>query len=118
MNTSNSSNELQEKALRNKKGVVEKRDMAFVLKLSYEKWKKIKPVETEYYRKLENNWNKETRTYLVLAPGVWTNVIAQELYKKNPKMQCTFAFERSKVSVNLNQLYYACEMHDFTIKQN
>lgn len=64
----------------------------FKIELSAKVWETISPVKRDYARKNI----KGVRTYNVLKPGVWTNVIVDEITKKRRNIQCVWAFETNK----------------------
>lgn len=39
---------------------------------------------------------KGVRSYKVLKPGVWTNVVIDEITKKRPHLQCVWAFQNNR----------------------
>lgn len=68
----------------------------FSVILSYDKWLKMEPIEKRYKRKLEKCRAKNERVYKVLEPGVWTNIISEEIWQKK-KLACNWSFKRGKV---------------------
>lgn len=66
------------------------------IKLEYKKWKTIEPVEVKYQR---NDTLKGVRTYVVMQPGVWSNVVVDEISKKND-MPCGWSFKTNKCYSN------------------
>lgn len=72
-------------------------DIQFSIRIPIDKWTTIQPVPLEYKRKLAKNRNLSIRTYLCLPPGIWTNVIADEIAKHPKNIVCTVAFKRAKV---------------------
>lgn len=64
----------------------------FKIELSAKVWDTISPVERLYARKSV----KGVRSYKVLKPGVWTNVILDEITKKRPHIQCVWTFENNR----------------------
>jgi len=64
----------------------------FHIDIPYDVYQKMKPIEVEY----GNGKNK--RTYSILKPGIWSNVIFDEFVKIH-KLPCCFIFKRCKVYV-------------------
>lgn len=70
----------------------------FKIQLSYKVWETIEPVKKEYARKRGGN----PRTYYVLKPGVWSNVILDAVTKKRRKIPCSWSFETNKCYMSGN----------------
>lgn len=62
--------------------------MRFKIELSFKVWETISPVKKDYGCK--------SRTYHVLKPGVWSNVIVDAVTKKRPLIPCSWSFETNK----------------------
>lgn len=58
--------------------------------LSPEEWGKIKPNNSVYKS------NKTHRTYMTLAKGEWSHIIAEHFWELT-HLQCCFTFKRAKV---------------------
>lgn len=68
------------------------------LDIPYDIYFKMKPITTQYGN------NKKKRDYDVLKPGVWTNIINEEMYKKF-KLPCCFTFKRCKIYPTSTDVY-------------
>lgn len=64
----------------------------FSIKLKHTVWKTIEPVEINYRR---NHTVKGVRTYKVLQPGVWSNVIVDAIASKKD-VPCAWVFKTNK----------------------
>lgn len=62
------------------------------IKLESKVWKTIEPVEMTYRRK---DTVKGIRTYTVLQPGVWSNVLVDAIAKKK-EIPCGWVFKKNK----------------------
>jgi len=65
----------------------------FHMDIPYDVYRKMKPIEVEY----GNGKNK--RSYSVLKPGVWSNIIFDEFVKMH-KLPCCYIFKRCKVYIS------------------
>lgn len=72
----------------------------FSIVLSNDVWKTIEPCSTQYRRKIDETHKSGVRTYYILQPGVWSNVIADKIADSRADIICNFTFERSKVYQN------------------
>lgn len=72
----------------------------FNIYLSPEVWKKISPVPVQYNRKRELHRRNESRTFMTLKKGLWTNVILEKIDKHRKNIICNWAFQRCKVYVS------------------
>lgn len=68
----------------------------FSIELSAKVWDSIKPVTKLYSRKTGNQ--SGVRPYEVLKPGVWSNVILDNVTKKRRDIPCAWVFETNKCS--------------------
>jgi hypothetical protein len=71
----------------------------FSISLSPTKWSLIKPIDREYRRNDDPERRTRHRAYMTLKPGVWTDIINKEVWKKG-KFKCAWAFKRAKVFPN------------------
>lgn len=69
----------------------------FSIVLSNEIWKTIEPCQTEYRRKINNTHKSGVRSYYVMKPGVWTNVISDRIADSRANIICNWSFDRAKV---------------------
>lgn len=74
----------------------------FNVYLSGEVWQQISPVPQKYYRKKDRDHKGKSRTYLVLKPGIWTNVLIERIAEHRKNIICNWSFKRNKVSVSGN----------------
>lgn len=81
METSTDSNKTNDSSTTDKQ---RKYSLRFKVELSYKVWKTISSVNKNYRRKRVGN----IRTYVVLKPGVWTNVILDAVTKKRRDIPC------------------------------
>lgn len=74
-----------------------KQDKAKVtrIKISPKVWKTIQPNESIYKRKNEPSHTTGVRKYTVMKPGLWTDVISNEI-AKHPDIPCSWIFKRNK----------------------
>lgn len=56
----------------------------------------MKPITIQY-------GENKTRNYEVLKPGIWTNIIFEEMYKKF-KLLCCFVFKRCKIYLTFDNI--------------
>lgn len=84
-------------------------DIKFSVTLSYEVWDTIKPVEKTCFRN-DRSHKIQSRTYYVLQPGVWTNVLIERIAKHRQNIICTLSFKRSKVFTNGNHYLHLTGM--------
>lgn len=56
-------------------------------------WTTVSPVEKDYARKRDNG---KVRTYVVMPPGAWTNVIADAVTKKRSDIPCGWTFTNNR----------------------
>lgn len=75
--------------------VEQKGAFKFNIELSANVWDTIKPVTKIYSRKNEETQNG-VRSYEVLRPGVWSNVILDHVTKKRRDIPCVWVFETNK----------------------
>lgn len=75
----------------------DKSEINFFVKLSARKWQTIAPVQKEYVRS-DSKRNKTTRTYTVLPPGLWSNVIQSEISNKRSDLPCRWTFVKNTVT--------------------
>ncbi len=83
----------------------------FTIELSDKVWETIKPETKLYARKNEENKNS-VRSYEVLKPGVWTNVILDRVMKRRD-VPCAWVFERNschREGVNYLTIEAHCKM--------
>lgn len=73
-------------------------DFCFSFKLTHEIWQTIQPVQKQYERR-DKTHKKQLRTYHVLEPGLWTNVLIERIAEHRKNIICTWAFKRAKVYV-------------------
>lgn len=64
----------------------------FKIQLPHKTWKTIEPVELNYVRK---DTVRGVRKYVVLKPGVWTNVIVDAIAKRKD-IPCAWVFKNNK----------------------
>lgn len=69
----------------------EKDMKCFSFEISYRKFIKMNPTEVIYGNK------KYKKKYIVLKPGVWTNIINDE-FLKNYKMPCNYVYRRCRIA--------------------
>lgn len=74
------------------------------LKLEYLVWKTIEPVEMTYRRK---DTKIGVRTYSVLQPGVWSNVIVDSIATKKD-IPCSWVFKSNKCYDNKATIQAKC----------
>lgn len=72
----------------------QKRLIKFKIELSAKVWETIKPVTKIYSRKGEKG--NGVRSYEVLKPGVWSNVILDHVTKKRRDITCEWVFQANK----------------------
>lgn len=65
------------------------------IKISPKVWKTIQPNERIYKRKNERSHTTGVRKYTVMKPGLWTDVISNEI-AKHPDIPCSWIFKRNK----------------------
>lgn len=70
----------------------------FKIELSAKVWEAINPVTKIYSRK--NEQNPSVRSYKVLKPGVWSNLMIDHVTKKRRDIPCAWAFETNKCYVD------------------
>lgn len=73
----------------------ESKTIEFSVSLSHTKWSTIKPISIKCKRK-EVHRNHEEREIQSLQPGVWTSVLAHEIFRKT-KLLCNFSFKNNHV---------------------
>lgn len=71
-------------------------DFSFSFTLSYEVWQTIQPVPKQYERR-DKIYKTQLRTYHVLPPGLWTNVLVEKIAQHRKNIICTWVFKRAKV---------------------
>lgn len=74
-------------------------EVVFTVSLSYEVWETIQPIPKECIRN-DKSHKTHLRTYYVLQPGVWTNVLSERICRHPKKIICTWSFKRCKVHMN------------------
>lgn len=71
----------------------------FSIELSYKVWETISPIKKNYGRKRQGC----VRSYFVLKPGVWTNVILDAVTKKRREIPCAWSFKTNKCYYSGNE---------------
>lgn len=89
MNSSNDTNECFE---------LNKSDITFSVKLSPRNWETVKPIPRNYHRRAHKTHKSGQRTYLVLQPGTWTSLFAEEIAVHPKNIICNFAFDGGRVT--------------------
>lgn len=96
-NQLNVSNESNTSKASNENEDVEKSGIHFKLNISTSVWNRISPTNTIYGRTLDNEHQKDTRTYNVLPSGVWTYTLSHAISKQRKDIPCRWCFKRGKV---------------------
>lgn len=74
-------------------------DLHFSFALAFEVWQTMEPVPKQYDRH-DSTHTTKLRTYHVLEPGLWTNILAEKIAEHRKKIICTRSFKRAKVYMN------------------
>lgn len=73
---------------------VNENDIKFKVKLTSQLWKLMEPIPKSYHRRADKNHKRGVRSYLVLKPGSWSNIIVEKIAQHPKNIICNFTFKR------------------------